>query len=381
VTNAADGVTTRGIHVTGGLVATRAIGYKNRKDMSRLRVWAIVLACWTMLALLFASQTLLYYAYAGNKVSSWRVIVPALADWYLWAALTPVIAWLARRAPIVSGNWRRALLVHVPASIAFAILKLGLRVLVGRASPMLATMTLRNLILAQLHLNLVTYWVIAGLAHAVDYYRKFRERELRASQLEARLAQAQLEVLRMQLHPHFLFNTLHAISALVRKDPDGAERTIAQLSDLLRLTLETLGREKTTVKDEMEFIDRYLAIQQTRFGDRLVVRQHIDPEALDALVPSQILQPLVENAIRHAVATRAGGGTLDIEIRRSDHRVTLIVRDDGPGLPAGGLDAIKTGVGLTNTRARLSELYGGGDHLRLFNRPEGGLIAEVVIPS
>ena len=336
-----------------------------------------------MLALLFASQTLLYYAYAGNvfnRVSSWRVIVPALADWYLWAALTPVIAWLARRAPIVSGNWRRALLVHVPASIAFAMLKLGLRVALGRVSPMLATTTLQNLMLAQLHLNLITYWVIAGLAHAVDYYRKFRERELRASQLEARLAQAQLEVLRMQLHPHFLFNTLHAISTLVRKDPDAAERTIAELSDLLRLTLETLGREKATVKDEMEFIDRYLAIQQTRFGDRLVVRQRIDPEALDALVPSQILQPLVENAIRHAIAPRAAGGTLDIDIRRTDHHVTLSVRDDGPGLPAGGIDELKLGVGLTNTRARLAELYGRGDHLKLSNAADGGVVAEITIP-
>jgi two-component system LytT family sensor kinase len=348
--------------------------------MSRVRVWLIVLACWTLLALLFASQTLLYYAYAGNKVNSWRVIVPALADWYLWAALTPAIAWLARRFPIVSRRWGRALLVHVPASIAFAVLKLGLRVTLGRVSRLLATTTLQNLMLAQLHLNVITYWVIAGLAHAVDYYRKFRERELRASQLEARLAQAQLEVLRMQLHPHFLFNTLHAISALVRKDPDGAERTIAQLSDLLRLTLETLGHEKATVKSEMEFIERYLAIQQTRFGDRLVVRQRIDPEALDALVPSQILQPLVENAIRHGIAPRAAGGTLDIEVRRTDHHVTLTVRDDGPGLPPGGVAALAPGVGLTNTRARLKELYGDDERLRLTNHPDGGLVAALSIP-
>jgi len=348
--------------------------------MNRVRVWLIVFACWTLLALLFASQTLLYYAYAGNKVNSWRVIVPALADWYLWAAMTPAIAWLARRYPIVSRRWGRALLVHVPASIVFAVLKLGVRVLLGHASPLLATMTLRNLMLATLHMNVITYWVIAGLAHAVDYYRKFQERERRASQLEARLAQAQLEVLRMQLHPHFLFNTLHAISTLVRKDPDGAERTIAQLSDLLRLTLETLGHEKATVKSEMEFIDRYLAIQQTRFGDRLVVRQRIDPEALDALVPSQILQPLVENAIRHGIAPRAAGGMLDIEVRRTNHHVALRVRDDGPGLPAGGISTLKPGVGLTNTRARLNELYGSGDHLFVSNHPDGGFVAEVVIP-
>jgi len=348
--------------------------------MRRVRVWLAVLAGWTLLALLFASQTLLYYAYAGNRVSSWRIIAPALADWYLWAALTPAIAWLAHRWPIGSGHWGRALLVHVPASIAFAVVKLGLRAAIGHLARPLATMGLTTLLLAQFHLNLVTYWVIVGLAHAIDYYRKYRERELRASQLEARLARSQLDVLRMQLHPHFLFNTLHAISTLVRKDPDGAERTIAQLSDLLRLTLETIGLETLPVKDELEFIDRYLAIQQTRFGSRLAVHQAVDPDALDARVPSQILQPLVENAIRHGIGPRAAGGTLEILVRRGDHHLTLRVRDDGPGLPPGGADALKAGVGLSNTRARLTELYGPGQHLVLSNDPRGGFAAEITIP-
>src|SRR5690242_10875074 len=162
--------------------------------MTRVRVWAAVLVCWTLLALLFASQSLLYYAYAGNRVNSWRVIAPALADWYLWAALTPAIAWLARRVPIVSRRWPRALLVHAPVSIAVAMLKLALRVLVGRWTPALATPGFGPVVMAQLHLNVITYWVIAGLSQAVGYYR-----------LEAKLAQAQLDVLRMQLHPHFLF--------------------------------------------------------------------------------------------------------------------------------------------------------------------------------
>jgi signal transduction histidine kinase len=349
--------------------------------MHRLRVWGAVFACWTLLALLFASQTLLYYAYAGNHVSSWRVVAPALADWYLWAALTPAIAWLARRAPIVSPRWPRALLVHVPASIAFAVLKLGLRVGVGRLSPALATPAFRVLVLAQFHLNLITYFVIAGLAHAVDYYRKYQERERRASQLEARLAQAQLEVLRMQLHPHFLFNTLHAISTLVRSDPDAAEQTIAQLSDLLRLTLDNIGREKIPVKDELEFIDRYLAIQQTRFGARLTVRQRVDPGVLDALVPSQILQPLVENAIRHGIGPRAKGGAVDIDVSERHGCVVIRVSDDGRGMPAGGAAALTLGVGLTNTRARLAELYGPGDHLTLSSDPLGGFVAEIAVPQ
>jgi two-component system, LytTR family, sensor kinase len=348
--------------------------------MRRVRVWLAVFACWTLLALLFASQTLLYYAYAGNHVSSWRVIAPALADWYLWAALTPAIAWLARRAPIVPSRWGRAALVHVPVSIAIGIVKLGARVWLGRLWPSaLATTTFRNLVLAQFHLNLITYWVIAGLAQAVDYYRKSRDHELHASQLAARLAQAQLDALRMQLHPHFLFNTLHAISTLVRKDPDGAERTIAQLSDLLRLTLDTAGRQKSTVKDELEFVDRYLAIQQTRFGDRLIVRQSIDVDALDALVPTQILQPLVENAIRHGIGPRASGGRLEIAVVRRDGHVTLTVSDDGVG-PRSGPDAIEEGVGLSNTRARLAELYGAGDRLALATLPGGGFAVAVTVP-
>lgn len=346
--------------------------------MRRARVWLAVLACWTVLALLFASQTLLYYAYAGNHVTSWRVIVPALADWYLWAALTPAIAWLAGRAPIVPTRWSRALLVHLPVSIAVAALKLAARVWLGRLWPSaLATTTFRNLVMAQFHLNLITYWVIAGLAQAVNYYRMSRDHEVHASQLAARLAQAQLDVLRMQLHPHFLFNTLHAISTLVRKDPDSAERTIAQLSDLLRLTLDTLGRQKSTVKDEMAFVDRYLAIQQTRFGDRLVVRQAIDGDALDALVPTQILQPLVENAIRHGIGPRAAGGRLEIAVARANGHLTLRVADDGVGAQA---DAVEERVGLSNTRARLRELYGAGERLIVSTAPGEGFAVAITVP-
>src|SRR5262245_14012680 len=346
--------------------------------MRRARVWLAVLACWTLLALLFASQTLLYYAYSGNKVSSWRVIVPALADWYLWAALTPAIARLAARAPLVPSRWGRALAVHVPVSIVVAALKLAARVWLGRLWPSaLATTTFRNLVLAQFHLNLVTYWVIAGLAQAVDYYRKYRDRELHASQLEARLAQAQIDVLRMQLHPHFLFNTLHAISTLVRTDPDSAERTIAQLSDLLRLTLDTLGRQKSTVKDEMEFVDRYLAIQQTRFGDRLIVRQSIDAGALDALVPTQILQPLVQNAIRHGIGPRASGGRLDIAVARANGHLVLRVADDGVGAPS---EAFEERLGLSNTRARLKELYGTADRVRVATAPGAGFAVAITLP-
>jgi signal transduction histidine kinase len=334
--------------------------------MRRAAAWLAVFACWTLLALLFASQALLYYAYAGNHVRTWRVVAPALADWYLWAALTPGIAWLARRVPIVSRRWPRALLVHVPVSIAVAMLKLALRVLVGRWVPSLATMGFGPVVMAQLHLNVITYWVIAGLSQAVGYYR-----------LEAKLAQAQLDVLRMQLHPHFLFNTLHAISTLVRKDPDGAERTIAQLSDLLRVTLDTLGRQKSTVQEEIDFVGRYLAIQQTRFGDRLVVRHLVEPDTLDALLPTQILQPLVENAIRHGIGPRASGGAVEIRISRRGGQLMVRVADNGVGAAAG---SVRQGLGLSNTRARLTELYGAGERLVVSSPAGGGFTVIVTIP-
>jgi two-component system LytT family sensor kinase len=348
--------------------------------MSRGRLWTVVFGCWTLLALLFATQSLVYFAYSGTAVNSRRVIATTLTDWYLWAALTPAIAWLARRAPIVSPRWRSALLVHVPASIAVAVLKLALRFAIGRVVPLLATLAFPLILIAQFHLNLTTYWVIAGLAHAVDYYRKYQERERRASQLEARLAQAQLEVLRMQLHPHFLFNTLHAISALVRSAPEAAERMIAQLSDLLRLTLDNIGRDTVPVKDEMEFVDRYLAIQQTRFGARLKVTQRVDPDVLDARVPSQILQPIVENAIRHGIGPRAGGGTVDIDVSTRNGDIVLRVSDNGCGLPVAGPAALRPGVGLTNTQARLHEMYGRAARITLSNAVRGGLVAEIVIP-
>ena len=347
--------------------------------MRRYRLWLAVLACWTLLAVLFAAQTLVYAAYAGFAVRWSRVTTTALLDWYLWAALTPAIAWLARRAPIVGPRWRRALLVHVPASISVATLKTGIRVAIGHLSPFLATVGFRPLLIAQFHLNLIIYWVIAGLVYGVDYYRKYQERERRASQLEARLAQAQLEVLRAQLQPHFLFNTLHAISTLTRRDPDAADRMIAQLSDLLRLTLDNIGRPTVPIKDEMEFVDRYLAIQQTRFGDRLVVRQRVAPDVLDAQVPSQILQPIVENAIRHGIGPRADGGSLDIAVFGRNGEVVLRVSDDGCGLPTVGAE-ITSGVGLTNTRARLHEMYGPASQLSLSNAAHGGLVVEIVIP-
>jgi LytS/YehU family sensor histidine kinase len=223
---------------------------------------------------------------------------------------------------------------------------------------------------------LLTYWLLVGLRHAADYYNKYKDRELKATQLEARLAQAQLQVLKMQLQPHFLFNTLHAISALVHKDVEAADRMITRLSEFLRLTLESVGMQEIELKGELESLDKYLEIEQVRFGDRLTVVRSIDPETLDLLVPNLILQPLVENAVRHSVAPRAAGGRIEIRARRKGDSLLLEVEDDGPGLPSA---PVVEGVGLANTRARLEQLYGSAQSMEL--APDRGFRVKLSLPA
>jgi LytS/YehU family sensor histidine kinase len=211
------------------------------------------------------------------------------------------------------------------------------------------------------------------------YYRESRDRALRASQLETKLVEAQLKALQQQLHPHFLFNTLHAISALMHRDVDAADRTLMRLSDLLRLTLENIGHQEITLKTELEFLSKYLQIEQTRFADRLFVRFDIQPDTLDTLVPNLILQPLVENAIKHGVARKAGPGHIDISARREGDKLWMEVRDDGVGLSEDALTALQKGIGVSTTRARLQHLF-GADHRFEFRRQAPGLAVIVAIP-
>jgi LytS/YehU family sensor histidine kinase len=203
-----------------------------------------------------------------------------------------------------------------------------------------------------------------------------RIRELTASRLESKLATAQLEVLRMQLQPHFLFNTLHAISALMYRNVEGADRMVARLSDFLRLSLDTAGMQEVPLKREMEFLDKYLDIEQVRFGDRLQVSRAIDPETLDRLVPNLVLQPLVENAVRHGIAPRASGGRIDISASMRQGRLIVEVLDDG----LSAADPIREGLGLSNTRARLEQLYGSDARLELGSAAEGGFRVRLTIP-
>jgi two-component sensor histidine kinase len=224
------------------------------------------------------------------------------------------------------------------------------------------------------------YWAIVCVTWVVSYYQQLRERERRTLELEACLMQANLQTLKTQLQPHFLFNTLNAISSLVRRKPDTAEDMIGSLSDFLRMTLDTAQQHEVPLRREMEFLDLYLEIQQARFGDRLRIQKEIEPGALDVAVPTLILQPLVENSVRHGIEPRETGGAILIRASGHGNSLRLEVCDDGEGLKSGQLAALREGVGLSNTKARLHELYGDAHRFQIAPNAGGGLTVAVELP-
>jgi signal transduction histidine kinase len=365
---------------------------------ARRSLWThlgIVLGIWTVLAVVLSGQAYLVVYTAQLAKSDLPAAAPPLAlselflssvaDCLTWAGLTLVILWLCRRYPFGQGRWRHSLAVHCTACLACGLVNVVLSVLAAEIirheipKPTLSANVLLLYFVAKLNNNVFFYWAILAVAHVLRYYRQVRERELVASQLEAKLAQTQLQILKMQLQPHFLFNTLNAISALVHQDADLADRMIARLGDLLRSTLDNAHQQEVPFRHELDFIQPYLEIERARLGPRLTVELQIDPAALDALVPNLILQPLVENAIRHGIAARPGPGRIQIHASRANGTLHLAVADSGPGLPAEETVAAK-GIGLANTRARLDKMYGNAHRLELTNGPDGGLQIGITIP-
>jgi two-component system LytT family sensor kinase len=336
----------------------------------------------TGLGLLFGSRTyLLYNAYPDNAISLVDAMVPSVTDWFLWAPLVPAIVWAARRFPIEASTWRRAIALHLVLGTGAALIKFGIDVWAGGVLPWVPARGFsRAAFVFDLYPNALTYWVLLVAVHALDYGRRLRDRELRASQLEAALARVQLQVLRMQLQPHFLFNTLNAVTTLMHRDVDAAERMLVRLSDLLRLTIEKIGVQDVSLREEVEFLQSYLAIEETRFQDRLTVLLQVGPEVMDARVPHLILQPLVENSIRHGVEKRSNPGRIEVAAARRNGLLELSVTDEGPGLPDGFVASTSKGLGLRNVRERLRRLYGPNHELEVSNRAGGGVLARMTLP-
>jgi len=341
--------------------------------------WLLGFIFWTLIGLSFAFQFYISSAKAGLEVTWRQAVSYALGDWYVFAVLSIPVVWLARRFDFESGNRARSFAVHLPGSLVFSLTYMVLRAWIGRwQSEASFAEAFLPLLVKTWHFNLLIYWVIVAVTFAFNYYRKYRERELRAVELEKRLAQAKLQALQMQLNPHFLFNTLHSISALMHQDVEAADGMITRLSDLLRTALDSSDTQEVTLRQELEFLQRYLEIEQTRFGSRLTVKTDIAPDTLDAQVPNLILQPLVENAIRHGIEPHAKSGCIELRAQREAGALTLEVGDNGDGLRKDG--PAEEGVGLSNTRARLQALYGEAHGFKLCDAPGGGLLVRLIIP-
>jgi hypothetical protein len=360
-------------------------------------LWArlgFILGIWLSLAVVLTGQAYLivYLAIQAHDdlpglrptLALTELFLSSLVECLIWAVLTLGILWLARCFPFGQGKSFRNLLIHLAACLLCGLLQTFLALVAAEIirheipKPTITPNVLFYFFVAKLNNNIFFYWAILAVAHVLAYYRQWRERELRAAQLEAQLAQTQLQILKMQLHPHFLFNTLNAISALIHQDVELADRMIARLGDLLRTTLANTHQQEVPFRQELDFIGPYLEIEKARLGPRLTVELAIDPAVLDARVPNLILQPLIENAIRHGIAARPGPGRIRIQAGRVNGSLHLAISDSGPGLQAPP-EALK-GIGLANTRARLEKLYGTQQRLELSRGAEGGLQVDILLP-
>jgi two-component system, LytTR family, sensor kinase len=337
---------------------------------------------WTALAVFFASQM-----YILNPKNGWSgALSMAMPRWYSWGLLTPAILWLDRRVGAGRSLAVRVAL-HVPLGVAWTLLSIVIRLLTRplRGSPW--PPSIGQFFLERFHWDLLVYGVIAGVSVARDYAAEIRERErqtqelaVQTAELEKRVVEASLQSLRAQLHPHFLFNALNTISAFTETNPRTARRLMGQLGDLLRASLTHAARPLVTLGEELTFLDDYLAIESARFEGRISVSVHAADDLLDAAVPSFLLQPLVENAIRHGVAPRLSGGHVDVSAARNASFLKLRVRDDGVGLRSGWQFQRNAGVGLRNVAARLEHLYGVSNLLRVAPVPSGGVEVQLDIP-
>jgi signal transduction histidine kinase len=329
---------------------------------------------WTLLGALFATQTYIGAWYSEHPLSWPQAFVVALTAWYVRALFAPAVLWLAHRFSFSRRSWIKSVIVHAAGSLVFALVEL---IVYDMVLLRVHSLPRRVLSPVELHMNWLTYWVLVGLAHLAAYYRRYRDRELAASRLAAELAGARLDLLRAQLHPHFLFNTLNGISELMHDDVEQADLMLGHLSDMLRFSLAHAGQREVTLGDELEFSRRYLEIQRMRFPERLAFAIHAPAALLACRVPYLVLQPLVENAVLHGIVPSPRPGRVEVKVCEHHGKLRLEVFDTGPGLSA---RALREGVGLHNTRQRLLHSYGEDGKLELQSLPAGGARALLELP-
>lgn len=341
-----------------------------REFLVRGGLW---LGVWTVAALCFGHQSYIHLKKAGVDPGWWKVIHWSLEDWYVWGLFSFAIVELARRFPFERKRWAAFLCLHAIASVAMAPIYQAVRS---------AVCGMDFIAWRQPLPDLLVYWIILTVWHANHWRRMSYEREMRAADLERRMVEAQLLALRMQLNPHFLFNTLNAIANLLRRDLDAAERMLVRLSELLRRALDSSDAAEVSLEQELDFLDRYVEIEQLRFGDRLEFVRDISPETRGARIPNLILQPLVENAIKHGVEPCARKGRIEIRAMRSNGSLRVEIQDSGNGIHgrSGEDGTAGTGIGLANTRARLQGMYGTNCRFEMADRPDQGFTVSLDIP-
>jgi LytS/YehU family sensor histidine kinase len=340
--------------------------------------WLWIPIFWSLMGFYFAGRE----AHSLANPSSWTTQALQAVTWICWAFVTPMILRTARKYPLERAILFRSLAVHfaLNAAIWFTISAINLFVIWLHSSNIAyVPYLLQNISQSRFAFSFFVYWIMVAAGAAIDHYRKYRSEELNTIRLQSGLFQAQMDVLRMQLHPHFLFNALNSISQLLHENVQAAEEMLLRLKEFLKLTLENTSIQETTLKDELEYMKCYLEIQHMRFQDRLRVKMDIEPEIMNHLVPHLLWQPVVENAIRHGISRMNGPGVIEIVCKRNENRLLLEVRDNGPGLAQ--TQTLRQGVGLTTIRAILDSLYGTSHEFTIHNAPEGGMVASLMIPA
>jgi two-component system LytT family sensor kinase len=328
-----------------------------------------------MVGIVFASQLHLFALRTGGRMS-WRdSFFWEVPRWCLWAFFAPIVTAIAKRYPWRREHAGRLITLHTSCAVALSFLHIGLFVLVFHFLRLSIDQngslleTLQFAFPLDFHVGIAVYFLLLLL-------KEYRESEQRLTRLQSELTRAQLHALKMQLHPHFLFNTLNSISSYMRTDVEVADEMIGRLGDFLRMTLQNTGKQEILLEKELEFLKQYLAIEQLRFQERLQAEYDIAPETLSAFVPNLILQPVAENAIRYGVAGKAGIGRIRVHAKQVNEKLQITIEDNGSGFPA----EIEEGIGILTTRERLEQMYGGEASLKLENQMGGGAVVTMVIP-
>lgn len=342
---------------------------------------------WIVFGLYFTSEVYIYYTHNSEPYSFYFIALLIMPEAIIWAVLGVGVIKLAHKFPLSNKPWYKNASLHLLAGVGFALLHsvfhAYLAGLIGVCQQMLyfagrpfdfAEHFIFNLVL-RFHRNVITYFAIVSVVEGIQYYKRYRERELLASKLETQLIEARLQTLKLQLQPHFLFNTMHTITSLIQTKPVVAQKMIVRLSELLRLTLNNANEQVHTLEDEMKILEKYLEIESIRFEDKLTVLIDIEPSTKNLMMPGLILQPVVENAIKHGIEKSAEPGTVEISSHRSNGSMIIRIKNSG-----GTINNESTlGIGLSSAQSRLNYLYGDKASIQLIKQ-NGGSLAELSIP-